>query len=240
MIGHWAATLPQASALEAVRLWAAGGIEVCTDTDRLWLRGREWDDDLDRSLRSLLGCERFQVLADGQLVPLGRSVPRGSLPEGPWSTLHDWFTLTVPPKAFPAEVPAQPALCLVRSTDERATNLLLVRFTDWYDYAIQAPRLRLDRLSFAASDDGQALIRGTPAPPIPGQGFVEVQGIATPAGWTWSPELDAGVLHQAWRLHNDDLAIFALDGTCDVVSCDAFVRSTRSAVRLTERGLHGG
>lgn len=239
MTGRWAAALPADRALEVARLWARSGVDVCAEEERVWLRGDAWDEDLDRSLRAMLGSERFRLLSNGRLVPVGRAVPNGRLPEGPWVPLQSWLLLTAPRKEFPGSLCGRASLRLVRSDRECDVNLLLVPFAEWRDYAVRAQQVRLKGLSFAASDDGMAIVRGAPAPPIRGTCYVEVNGVAAPAGWTWRPQLDADVIRRVLELQQDDLALLNLDGTCDVIGGDAFVQAFRSAVRLTEQESYG-
>jgi hypothetical protein len=112
-----------------------------------------------------------------------------------------------------------------------------VSFRAWRDYAVAAPQIRLNCLSFAASDDSQALVRGEPLPPLPGTRFVEVSGVAVPLGWTWWPAVDAEVVRQALGFAEYDLALFTSAGECELIVADDFVRATRSAVRLTAKEL---
>jgi hypothetical protein len=232
---NWATTIPLDSVAQAAPLRAYRQIESCVVGDRLWLRGTEWDDDLDRQLRSLLGAERFHLLADKQVVRIGCTVPSGQIPEGPWDALDRWLQLVLPRAILPAQVPARSRFRLVRTASERSANLLWTSLEVWLDYTVVAPQVRLDRLSFATSSDRLALIRGVPLPPLPGTRFVEIDGVAAPVGWAWSPNINPRALRPLLRLSQQDLAVFTLDGFCEVICGDEFVRATRSAVRLTEK-----
>jgi hypothetical protein len=212
-------------------------VEVRVAGDRLWLRGTHWSDELDRSFRKILGAERYKWLADDQIAPRDCILPNGVLPEGTWSPLDTWLQPVTPPTVLSARVGRQTPLHLVRATGEQAANLLEIDFQAWYDYAVGAPKIRLDRLSFAVSDDGRALIRGEPLPPLPGARYVETKGIAMPLGLTWSPAVDADVLRGSIGLTDGAIALFTADGMCDVLEAEDFVRASRSAVRLTAKEL---
>jgi hypothetical protein len=234
MNAPWAARLPLAHGGELLRLWNTPGVEVCAVDGALWLRGADWDERLDRAIRSMLGSERFAI-EDDLLIPLGDALPVDEAPQGPWSPLRQWFHLTAPPRGFAARLSQRVPLELQRSTEPQAVNLLLTSWATWHDYAVAAPAVRLACWSFAASDDGHALIRGAPTPPLAGKPWVETDGVAVPAGWTWSPPLDAAALRLAFAAEEDDLILLHADGAHEVLPADSFVKATRSAVRLTAR-----
>jgi hypothetical protein len=236
MSRRWAASLPLARSADAVQLWRTAGVEVCPGHERLWLRGEHFDEALDRSLRTLLGCERFSTDDAGLITPVEAVLPVERLPDGPWQPLTEWFRVAPPRRRFAAQTSERVALTLVRSERPQTTNVLVAPFAAWRQYAERAPRLRLERWTFAVSDDGRAVIRGTPLPPLAGTHFVETAGIAAPAGWTWTPPLHAPVLRAAFGLADGDLVLLNSDGTHEQIAGDDFVAATRSAVRLSAGG----
>jgi hypothetical protein len=236
----WAISMPLGGAVATAPLRHAADIEACVADDRLWLRGTRWDDALGRSLRKILGADRFHRLAHDQIARWGNALPSGELPAGPWTPLKHWLQPAAPATVLPAQVDQRAPLQFVRSAAEQSANMLLVEFQQWHEYATSAPQVRLKPLAFAVSDDGYALIHGEPLPPLAGARYAEADGIARPLGWDWSPAIDAAVLRTALSLGSRDVAVFAPDGSYDVVSADDFVRATRSAVRLTARELIGG
>jgi hypothetical protein len=123
-------------------------------------------------------------------------------------------------------------LSLVRCAEERKPTLLLTSPSLWSDYAATAPAWRLERLVFAMDSSQSVLIRGTPLPPLPGQCWVETNGIATPAGWTWSPAISAVVLHAKFGLQRGDLGMIE-HSQWQIVREPDWIRATRSAVRST-------
>ncbi len=64
----------------------------------------------------------------------------------------------------------------------------------WANFAGGAAQVRLSSLRFAMAEDGRVAIVGLPLPAIPGVFYCAFQGIAAPAGWIWSPPVDAAVL----------------------------------------------
>lgn len=233
MSERWAASIPLERSADVLRLWKASGVEVCAVGDRLWLRGERFSESLDRDLRSLLGSNRFDVDDDGLITPHAATLPVEHVPPGPWRPLGEWFRLVPPPRHFSARTDGRFTLRMEPSEVPRPTNLLVTPLAMWCDYAASAPRVRLERWSFAASDDGRAIIHGSPLPPLAGSHYVETEGIAAPAGWTWAPRLDVGVLRQAFELTDGDIVLLATDGSYELIESHNFVGATRSAVRST-------
>jgi len=233
----WAASAPIESAPSLARLDGTDGVAVCVVDDRVWLRGSEWSESLNKALRSIMGCERFMVAADDAIVPIGKRLSCGELPKEAWTPLSKWTVLNIPPRMFVALRPTPSVLSLVRSNQEREASLLRVTLASWTQYAVSAPQARLNRWTFAVSGDRFCLIQGAPLPPLPGVRYAVVDGVAVPAGWTWRPALDPAVLRSWLGLEQGELALFAPDGSCQKLPADAFVAATRSAVRLTAEAM---
>lgn len=255
----WAIVLHVGDLSALGRLRRERGIEGCTVDHQIWLRGNAADDSLALKLRQLPARARYQVLADRSLVAEGTQVPRGYLPEATWQRLDEVVELAGPilgdasgllaidfsPESSKPFLSGTPVV-LVRDDEVRQPNLLLTSFDAWSEYAVRAPALRLSRWSFAADDRGQALVRGTPLPPIAGRQFVEAEGLAVEAGWTWSPLVDAAVLRQKLSAAPADLVVLLHASSelqvpgglvhSEVVPGSSFVRATRSAARLTMQG----
>ena len=233
MSDPWAARLELHKTHAVGRLRQLYGIEVIQEGDTVWLRGEHLDERLDGVLRSLPGAERFVVLPDRQLVPVGARVPKGYLPDGEWTAIAQWMSVRIGPAAFAGQVPTKILLRLVRCGVPKTPNVLQTSLLAWHDYAVCAPRIRLEQLSFAVDDRLQVVVKGTPLPPIRGHRFVETDGIAVQAGWTWSPPVDADVLRQVLKLDSDDLALLHSDGSRDHILAGEFVGATRSAIRMS-------
>jgi len=218
------------------RLWQRSPLQVCEHEGRIWVRAERADAALETQLRTLPG-QTFEVLTDRQLRPVDRLVPRGVLPRGPWFRLADWLQIEIPRPALGGRITSGVSLQLGRGIQDRhaltEANVLVAKMDAWHDFAIDAPELRLNLWSFAMSDD-QALIRGFPLPPLSGERFVERQGIATPAGWTWSPALDSRVVAESIGLAQGDLALIRDGGEWDHIQADDFVPATRVSVRASD------
>jgi len=235
----WAAFAPRASADAIARLPRLSGLAICEVDDELWLRGKSLDESLERQLALIPGGRQFELLADGQLIPRGKTVPRGRLPEGHWALLADWLdgVLSLPKIVHvpdrPERIQQTIPLRLVRCGVARESALLETSLAAFSAYIATAPQWRIDRWSFAASSDGVALVRGTPLPTLSGVQWAVDQGLFVPAGYCWEPDVESEVVRQSLKLEPGDTALLRPDGTWERIAADSWVRCTRSAVRLT-------
>jgi len=230
------------------------GIEVLEREEGLWLRGPECDERRDSRLRTLPGAQRFAVLPDGQLQPVGKRLPHGRLPGGIWQSIRTWAGVELPVAKMAAQsapsieiklerttnvTPSAPAAferpghCSRNFTDHPESDCLVTTRVQWLTWGECAPQVRLERLAFAAASDGRVLVRGNPLPPLPGDRFYERAGLAVPCGWGWPEWLDAALVREVLDLPEGDLALFSPDGSWELIPADQFVRATRSAVRLS-------
>jgi len=243
----WAIRLLRRSAMSACGLRLRADVDVCAIDDQIILRGTVLDEATERLLRQIPG-ERFGVTHDGSMIPLGGRIPRGQLPQQPWMPFSKWLALEVQPAATPAFVKNRATLRLVRSSHEQEPNVLVTSLVKWATWAASAARIRLNPLVFAASADDRVVIWGKPLPSLEGERFVEDQCVATPAGFTFEPDLPRNVVRlvaqpppavsepQHKTSDSSDLAIFHPDGSHEVIDRMYFVPASRSAVRMTVGG----
>jgi len=234
----WALALDAEHVTALAPLRREPGLEAALVAGQLWVRGQMASDSLALRLRQLPAIARYAVQPDEGLLAEGALVPQGFLPPGKWLPLEHWLPVIAPAVAAGHVTPFEPvALRLVRDTSLRQPNLLLTALATWSDYAAIAPQCRLQHWSFAANQQGEALVRGLPLPPLPGRQLVETEGIAVEAGWTWFPAVEAAVLRRKYQLSSGDLLLIqpgpGLQAVTDVIPAVAFVKATRSAVRLT-------
>ena len=231
---QWYACLPEANCVWLGPLRRCAGLEVLPLVDAtVWLRGPRWNDEVQALLRRLLGCRIYVPLGDGQLVPVGKRLPEGYEPEGPWTPLSQWLSIVLPTTRSPAPEPGRCILRLVRSGHCRPPGLISVTRHDWLAYASTAPQIRLDRLMFATSDRCTVVL-GSPLPPLRGEYYWICNGIAAPVGFSWQPNLDASVVGDSFQLAEGDVALLFAEGGCSIIRSHQFVGASRSAVRLTE------
>ncbi len=221
------------------RLRQCAGVDAGEREDQVWLRITDASEELEADLRTLPGT-RFDVLPDGQLVPHGNLTPQGYLPELHWSDLRSWIQIDVSAPTLSGVSPGPTTLQVVRGGCAGEANVLLTSMETWRDYALHAAQVRLDALTFATSDDGQVVVRGTPCPPIAGVRYVEREGIAVAAGWTHRPQIDSEVMAHGLGLEAGDIAMFHADNSWDLIRDGELVRASRTAVRASTEAQGGG
>jgi hypothetical protein len=232
---HWAVVLPLASARALARLRRKAELLVLVDEDRVWLRGSSLDAASRKELLSLPALERYFVGDDEQLTPWNRLTPQAQIPAGAWMKLRDWADLSLPPSGWPGERPKAARLSLVRDCRERPARALLCAWNTWGAYVTTSPLFRLAGLAYVANSDERVVIRGESLPPLRGQRLTEDEGILVPAGWSWSPNVGAGIVRGAFGLKANESALWLASDRWERVPADAWVSATRSAVRETAR-----
>lgn len=231
----WSIPATEPSNLVAMRLLP--GVEVLTAPPSVWLRATALEDETWEQIRRCPEADRYTVLDDGQLIPVGGTVPLGHLPQGDWQPLARRLAIVLPLNDEPTCLPPPPTLCLVRSPIEREATWLQTSWQAWSEYAATAPQIRLSRWAFVADRRGRVVVRGAPLPPLPGVHFVEQSGIAVPAGWEWSPNLPADVVREAFALATNESLVWTFENGGERIAGDDWVQASRSAVRLTAANL---
>jgi hypothetical protein len=231
----WAICIARNDAASLAALRLVTGIEVAEKETQIWVRGQRVDESLEARLSALPAQGRYELTDSKQLREEGRRIPSGRLPELSWVPLNAWLQVEVPVAALPAHEPQPVPLHLVRSTSERAPELLLTGLEDFQRFAAQAAQVRLERLQFASDSQGNVLVRGTPLPPLPGKRFVLHGGVAVPAGFVWQPATSDEVLARQFNVSGHDLVLWNEDGTFLRLHGEQFVAATRSAVLATTR-----
>lgn len=214
------------------------------DTE-IWLQSEisgQWDDELNSDLltqiRKIFGAVCFHVLDDDQLIRFGNRVPEGRLPTGDWQPLALQIELEMPIAGLTRSPDSSAPLILTRGVSRYVgpacePELLRCALDDWANYASTAPLVRLQPLMFACDDQGRALVKGNPLPPVQGELFALSCGVATPLGWCWEPAVSPKTLRASFPCPADAMILWNSDGRWNRISPSQFVVASRSAVRLT-------
>jgi hypothetical protein len=211
---------------------ATSGLEACESGGFVWVRGPH-SADWDR----LPALARYTADTSGRLTPLGRRTPTARLPGGPWLPLAEFLRVRPPASALPALGAAPIAWTLVPSGEFRAPDLLLAPFDDFLRWGLSAPAVRLRPLRFAVSDDRRACISGRPLPALRGEGWSVQDGVALPAGWSLPPGFTSRLVVSTLKLQSGDIALIHPDATAEHLPAEAFIETTRSALRATAANL---
>lgn len=229
----WVIRLPVSDAQLLAHLRLIADLRILVQQDIIWLRGDSNSAPLAYQIRSIPNAEWFSIRDDGLITRRDETVPCDRFPDGEWVPIREWFDVELPQAGFAVATYDKVQLKLTRSTTPQTANVLRTRWEHWYEYAITAPQIRLNRLAFAVSDSNEVLIRGTPLPPIPGQGCVETNRIIIPGGWRFSPDAGAEVIGRLLGGDEQTLVVFSEDGSFELVPQSAFVQATRSSVRAS-------
>lgn len=236
----WAIAVPRTSAAALARLRLLSGAEACLVEGHIWLRITRLSKDDQRQLRAVPGALRYERMADNVLRPWGALLPTRRLPDASWQPLREVLALALKTRPGNTSVTPALALTLVREHRERPAAALRTTLREFSAYADRAPLARLTRLHLLANSRGEALLFGSPLPPLPGQRYWESEQIFVAAGYCWQPAVDATVIRRVLRCDALDLILWHADASWQAVSRDQLVLATRSAVRATiEELAHG-
>ena len=225
----------QASALARLRLHP--GIEVTETHNAIWVRSRLLPQGFAEILRGIPAEARYEWKGGDTLKLAHSRIPSDKLPSANWVSLSKWLEVSLDLAQGSPSLPARVTLQLRRDVNEREPNLLLMPWVEWRLYAKAAPAIRLSRWTFAVNEAREALIRGLPLPPLAGPRWVESQGIATPAGYSWFPQVSAEVARRVLGAAPDCLVVWHLDNTVSLVRSELFIEATRPNLAATDQSL---
>ena len=200
--------------------------------DHIWLRGIS-PHQPEKALRQLPVLHTYLLDAEERLFLSGKRTPHSALPYLSWEPLLSFIKAELPMSALPARLQEQYMPVLVPSGIPAEVQALLTSLQTWKEYAETAPLIRLQRLRFAATEDGRALITGTPVPSIPGKVYTIRYNILLPAGYDFDLPALASLTAARLNPENTALLLFHVNGQWERIPAQNFVRATRSAIRLT-------
>lgn len=97
MTPSWALDIPIAHAAELGRLRLSNDLQVLVDATSIWLRGSDPDALASLNVTRLPAAGRYRLDENLRLIPLGKRLPVGALPDGEWTPLRQWFAVVSPP-----------------------------------------------------------------------------------------------------------------------------------------------
>ncbi|RBP36329.1 hypothetical protein DES53_11718 [Roseimicrobium gellanilyticum] len=205
------------------------GFEVCEAEGYLWVRGGAHHGNW----KLVPALERFTADTNGRLTREGERVPVRRMPEAHWLALSDFLKVRPPASALPAQSVAPLPWALVPSREFREPALLTLSFPRFRDWVLSAPAVRLKSLQFAKSDDGRACVRGAVLPSLPGVLWYIENGVAMPAGWELPRGITPALVAVSLKLSSTALALVYEDASVEVLTDEAFVEASRSALRYS-------
>ena len=224
-------------ALTLSPLRLAPSIEVADSSEDIWVRGKPGDEIVSRALQALPALARFELLPDGRLRPLESRIPGPAVPPVHWAPIAQWLQVRLPSPSLPGHDLERMGLSLVRSFSEKPATVLRTDFRAWHSFVLQSSEIRLRSLRYALSDNREVVVWGIPLPPISGRRFVEQEGLAVPAGFSWKPAVSPKVLRQVFQAGENSLVIWDDTNSCVHLHPEQFVPASRSGVRATRDAL---
>ena len=210
------------------------GLQAAEEAGFIWVRGIAVNDEIDLRIRQLPGLHTYTLDADDNLFPPRGLTPVGKLQPMNWVPLSTYSTVTLPVSALPGKIGQQLPVKLVSSQRSQKGNALLTDLHTWKAYGETAPLVRLQQTRFAVSEENKVLIIGEPLPALPGKEYVLLNTLLIPCGFEFDPPVISSLIGSQFNPGNDSFLLFDTDSTWDEIPKDAFVQSTRSAIRLTE------
>jgi hypothetical protein len=214
--GTWAVQVTGDPALawaQAAALRLHPGIEAVAVGDGLWLRGDGGGSALAGELRRL-GL-RALARRDGRAWHPQAPLPVAILPQEGWRALRAATLPALPDAALPPAPTAPVAMRLVpgEPADPAAAEAaaMLLPLAELAAWAGDAPEHRLERLRFACSDAGEAVVVGTPLPPLPGRRCWRHGQALLPCGLVLAPPCPAAGVAEVFALGADELALVLED-----------------------------
>lgn len=214
------------------------GLQAAEDEGFIWVRGISALGNIDLRIRQLPGLHTYTLDADNNLFPFGGLTPVAKLKPLKWVPVAEYITVKLPVSALPGKVSQQHVIKLVPSGRSQEGNVLLTDLATWKIYAETAPLVRLQQTRFAVSENNKVLIMGTPLPALPGKEYVLQETLLLPCGFEFDPPAISELVIARLDPSKESLLLFDRDGTWEKVPENAFMPSTRSAIRLTQGGLY--
>jgi hypothetical protein len=210
------------------------GLQAAEEAGFIWVRGIAVNDETDLRIRQLPGLHTYTLDADDNLFPPHGLTPVGKLQPMNWVPLSAYITVTLPVSALPGKIDQRLSVKLVPARQSQKGNALLTDLHTWKVYGEMAPLVRLQQTRFAVSEENKVLIIGEPLPALPGKEYFLVNTLLIPCGFEFDPPIISSLIGSQFNPDNDSLLLFNTDSSWEEIPKDAFVQSSRSAIRLTE------
>ena len=238
----WLARVPSTDQPMLAVLRLLAGVECCIADGWTWVRGPGAVPDTVQQVPGLVPMEAMDGAPLLARLP-GRHLPTAVVPDGPWQPIRSTFPITMPPSAMAAGVSTGQLPVLVPGGFEQPTVGLCCPWARFQAWAETAPEHRLLALCFAASAEGtgpQALVLGTPLPPLVGTTCWRSGPLLLPAGWMLDPSVSDQWVESWLGLAAGELVLVQGAGAATTwarIPAASRVAARRSAVRATGSSL---
>lgn len=185
-------------------------------------------------IKKLPTLNTYTLSKSGELFPIGKSTPVAVISDLQWIPLQEYIDVEPPVSALPGTTDRKYSMALLPSNSERKGTAILTTLDIWKNYAESAPDIRLEKLSFAVSEQKKVLIMGNPLPAIPGQEFWASERFLIPCGFDFEFPILKELFQKKFIQAHSDRILLSSDGNIEIIPDYNFVKATRSAIRLTK------
>lgn len=206
------------------------GLMAAVHNNHIWVKGIPVAQQTDSRLWTIPGGRVYTIAEDGHVFNTDSRVPFMQLQNLNWQPLKDMLQVEPPVSAIKGALPAPAQFRLVRAGNVNQSSALLTDLLDLIDYAETAYRFRLQRLSYAVSNEHTALVLGTPLLPLRGTEYWYYHEMLLPCGYAFEYEITAADI-LAHISPSNGLVVFNTNGTYSNIPAQALVPVTRSGLR---------
>lgn len=203
-----------------------------SEDDTCFVRLRHTDSE--EELLPLPCLKRWILSENSQLIPVGKTLPERTLPTLSWLPLHNLLPAIPLASKDNEEFFGHLSFTLRADTELREPAGLVLDFSTFANWVETAPEPRLNRLTFAVSEEGKVIVLGTPLPPLSGASIYQESQILLPSGLALPPYILPEDLSEGSR----EFLMIEKDGTVHRIGSELFITASRAAVRLTSRSLN--
>ncbi len=221
----------QAAPSQLVKLTGVGAQIAEESCGQLWLRIDVADPDV--AVRTDCVAGRRYVLQDDWLIQHGRQVASHRLDSNlVWRRLDDVLPIQLPPASMAGSVSSvqKMELRLVRGGQPMPPAAAIISLPRLKEWASGASELRLRRLRWAMREN-EAIVVGSPLPPVEATYLVAMDSVLIPAGWRWSPAISASDLCGVFGVAGGQWLVWQANHVWSIVADDVLVTMRRASVR---------
>src|SRR5579871_3995181 len=149
------------------------GLYAATDNENILLKCAINITNENSGIVELPVKKTFLLDDERQLFEKKSDTPVDVLKEYNWQPLSEFLKIELPVFAMPAKVTGKYTFKIIPASNSANGSALLTALAIFKKYAEEAPAIRLQSLTFAASEKNEVLIKGNPLPPLPGKEYWE-------------------------------------------------------------------
>ncbi len=236
---HYVLRLRRAEGLGCLAPWWQANVQVALAEDYAWVKFDALDDQLVKQSRAL-AADRYR-LQGPWLVREGQQVAEAKLPELDWQPINSVIQFQLPwiGEAGQLAQLSRVTWRLERGGVEQAPAGAIMAWDEFARWVNTAPQSRLQALRYCVSMEHEspartreALILGTPLPPLAAQYLIAKDNVLIPAGFHWLPGLDVQYVQRSFGIESHQWLLWQASDRWSVIDDRTFRPLSRGSVRL--------